>query len=508
MKSIKVTLGTGLLTAISLYSNAANNSSKPNIIFILCDDMGYGDLGCYGQKYIQTPNLDRMAQEGMLFTQAYAGSPVSAPSRASLMTGQHTGHTHVRGNKEYWKNVPAVAYGINKDFSVVGQEPYDEDHIILPEVMKKNGYITGVFGKWAGGYEGSCSTPDKRGVDEFYGYICQFQAHLYYPNFLNKYSKEEGDTGVVRIVMEDNINYPMFGDDYKKRSQYSADLIHQKAMEWIDKQDGKQPFYGFFTYTLPHAELAQPNDSILKGYKKHFFRDKTWGGSEGSRYNAVEHTHAEFAGMITRLDSYVGEVLRKLKEKGLDDNTIVIFSSDNGPHEEGGADSEFFGRDGKLRGLKRQCHEGGIRIPFIVRWPGRVSAGMVNDHQLAFYDVMPTFCELMGDKAFPKKYINKKIKNDCFDGISFASTLLGDDGKQQKHDFLYWEFHETDQIGVRMGDWKLLVKKGTPYLYDLSNDVHEDHNIAAAHPDIVKQMKEIIKREHRDSGIFPVTLPE
>lgn len=508
MKSIKVTLGTGLLTAISLYSNAANNSSKPNIIFILCDDMGYGDLGCYGQKYIQTPNLDRMAQEGMLFTQAYAGSSVSAPSRASLMTGQHTGHTHVRGNKEYWKNVPAVAYGINKDFSVVGQEPYDEDHIILPEVMKKNGYITGVFGKWAGGYEGSYSTPDKRGVDEFYGYICQFQAHLYYPNFLNRYSKEEGDTGVVRIVMEDNINYPMFGDDYKKRSQYSADLIHQKAMEWIDKQDGKQPFYGFFTYTLPHAELAQPNDSILKGYKKHFFRDKTWGGSEGSRYNAVEHTHAEFAGMITRLDSYVGEVLRKLKEKGLDDNTIVIFSSDNGPHEEGGADPEFFGRDGKLRGLKRQCHEGGIRIPFIVRWLGRVSAGMVNDHQLAFYDVMPTFCELMGDKAFPKKYINKKIKNDCFDGISFASTLLGDDGKQQKHDFLYWEFHETDQIGVRMGDWKLLVKKGTPYLYDLSNDVHEDHNIAAAHPDIVKQMKEIIKREHRDSDIFPVTLPE
>ena len=508
MKSIKVTLGTGLLTAISLYSNAANNSSKPNIIFILCDDMGYGDLGCYGQKYIQTPNLDRMAQEGMLFTQAYAGSPVSAPSRASLMTGQHTGHTHVRGNKEYWKNVPAVAYGINKDFSVVGQEPYDEDHIILPEVMKKNSYITGVFGKWAGGYEGSCSTPDKRGVDEFYGYICQFQAHLYYPNFLNRYSKEEGDTGVVRIVMEDNINYPMFGDDYKKRSQYSADLIHQKAMEWIDKQDGKQPFYGFFPFMLPHAELAQPNDSILKGYKKHFFRDKTWGGSEGSRYNAVEHTHAEFAGMITRLDSYVGEVLRKLKEKGLDDNTIVIFSSDNGPHEEGGADPEFFGRDGKLRGLKRQCHEGGIRIPFIVRWPGRVSAGMVNDHQLAFYDVMPTFCELMEDKAFPKKYINKKIKNDCFDGISFASTLLGDDGKQQKHDFLYWEFHETDQIGVRMGDWKLLVKKGTPYLYDLSNDVHEDHNIAAAHPDIVKQMKEIIKREHRDSDIFPVTLPE
>ena len=239
---------------------------------------------------------------------------MSAPSRASLMTGQHTGHTHVRGNKEYWQGVPTVKYGINDEFTVVGQEPYDENHIILPEIMKKNGYTTGVFGKWAGGYEGSCSTPDKRGIDEFYGYICQFQAHLYYPNFLNRYSKQEGDTGVVRILMEANINYPMFGDDYKKRTQYSADLIHGKALEWLDQQDGEQPFYGFFTYTLPHAELAQPNDSILKSYKKKFFRDKTWGGYEKGRYNVSEHTHAQFAGMITRLDYYVGEVLKKLKE--------------------------------------------------------------------------------------------------------------------------------------------------------------------------------------------------
>ncbi len=181
--------------------------------------------------------------------------------------------------KNIGKNVPAVAYGINKDFSVVGQEPYDEDHIILPEVMKKNGYITGVFGKWAGGYEGSCSTPDKRGVDEFYGYICQFQAHLYYPNFLNRYSKEEGDTGVVRIVMEDNINYPMFGDDYKKRSQYSADLIHQKAMEWIDKQDGKQPFMASSLIRFHMRNWHSPMTPFLKDTKA-FFRDKTWGGSK------------------------------------------------------------------------------------------------------------------------------------------------------------------------------------------------------------------------------------
>lgn len=498
---------TGLLAASLADVQAADNAGKPNIIFILCDDMGYGDLACYGQKYIQTPNLDRMAQEGMRFTQAYAGSPVSAPSRASLMTGQHSGHGHVRGNKEYWTDAPTMKYGMNTEWTVVGQEPYDPNHIILPEIMKKNGYTTGMFGKWAGGYEGSCSTPDKRGVDEYYGYICQFQAHLYYPNFLNRYSKSQGDTAVVRVTMEQNIQYPMFGEEYKKRPQYSADLIHQEALKWLNAQDGKQPFYGFFTYTLPHAELAQPNDSILKHYKKRFFTDKTWGGSEGSRYNAVEHTHAEFAAMITRLDAYVGEILDKLKEKGLDENTLVIFSSDNGPHEEGGADPAFFGRDGKLRGLKRQCYEGGIRVPFIARWPGHVPAGTVNDHQLAFYDVMPTFCELIGDKNFPKKYLNKKLKDDCFDGISFASTMLGKDDQQGKHEFLYWEFHETDQIGVRMGNWKMVVKKGKPYLYNLATDIHEDHDVAAGHPDIVKQMKDIIKREHRESDLFKVTLP-
>lgn len=502
------TLLAGAWPAVTTAAQKQASSDKPNIIFILCDDMGYGDLACYGQKYIQTSNLDRMAAEGMLFTQAYAGSPVSAPSRASLMTGQHSGHGHVRGNKEYWTNVPLMKYGNNDEYTVVGQEPYDPGHIILPEIMKKNGYTTGMFGKWAGGYEGSCSTPDKRGIDEYYGFICQFQAHLYYPNFLNRYSKSKGDTATVRITMDDNIQYPMFGDDYKKRSQYSADLIHQEALAWLDKQDGKQPFYGFFTYTLPHAELAQPNDSILKGYKKKFFVDKTWGGSEGSRYNAVEHTHAEFAAMITRLDAYVGEIMAKLKEKGLDENTLVIFSSDNGPHEEGGADPAFFGRDGKLRGLKRQCYEGGIRIPFIVRWPGHVPAGTVNDHQLAFYDVMPTFCELIGDKKFPKKYLNKKLEGDCFDGISFAPTMLGQDDRQAKHDFLYWEFHETDQIGVRMGDWKLVVKQGKPYLYNLATDIHEDHDVAAQHPDVVKQMVEIIHREHRPNELFKVTLPE
>lgn len=277
----------------------------------------------------------------MRFTQAYAGSPVSAPSRASLMTGRTPDTGMVRGNREYWPGSPEIVYGQNRDYGVVGQEPYDPGHVILPEIMKKNGYATGMFGKWAGGYEGSCSTPDKRGIDEFYGFVCQFQAHLYYPNFLNRYSASKGDTTTVRIILEDNIRHPMYGEGYEKRPQYSADMIHREALRWLDSRDGERPFFGLFTYTLPHAELRQPEDSILQYYKKRFFVDKTWGGSEGSRYNPVEHTHAEFAAMITRLDIYVGEILAKLKEKGLEENTLVIFTSDNGPHEEGGPTWSF-----------------------------------------------------------------------------------------------------------------------------------------------------------------------
>lgn len=497
-------LGSGLLLSSNLIYG--QKKDKPNIIFILCDDMGYGDLGCYGQPYISTPNIDNMAKEGMRFTQAYAGSPVSAPSRASFMTGQHSGHCEVRGNKEYWPNSPAVMYGENKDYSVAGQHPYDPEHIILPEIMKDNGYTTGMFGKWAGGYEGSVSTPDKRGIDEYFGYICQFQAHLYYPNFLNRYSKAKGDTETVRITMEENIQYPMYGPDYLKRPQYSADLIHRKAMEWLDCQDEKQPFFGIFTYTLPHAELVQPRDSILLGYEEKFNPDKEWKGSESSRYNATTHTHAQFAGMITRLDYYVGEVLKKLKEKGLDENTLIIFTSDNGPHEEGGADPAFFGRDGKLRGLKRQCLEGGIRVPFIARWTGHIPAASVSDLPFAFYDLMPTFGELAGVKDVAKKYTNPKKGVDYFDGISIVPTLRGKK-KQKLQNYLYWEFHETNQIALRQGDWKLLVRKGVSSLYNLATDIHEDHDVAAAHPDKVKKLEAIVHKAHLPNAYFKVTLP-
>lgn len=478
----------------------------PNILYIMCDDMGYGDLGCYGQPYIRTPHLDRMAQEGMLFTQAYAGSPVSAPSRASLMTGQHTGHTEVRGNKEYWRDAPTVRYGAVDEYAVVGQHPYDPGHVILPEIMKDLGYTTGMFGKWAGGYEGSVSTPDKRGVDEFFGYICQFQAHQYYPNFLNRYSSARGDTAVTRVVLEENIRHPMAGQGYLQRTQYSADLIHRQALEWIRRQDGKRPFFGLLTYTLPHAELVQPDDSILQAYKKAFAEDKDWPGQPGSRYNETTHTHAQFAGMITRLDAYVGEVLALLKEKGLDERTLVIFTSDNGPHEEGGADPVFFGRDGRLRGLKRQTYEGGIRVPFIVRWPGKVRAGVKNDLPVAFYDVLPTFCELAGMEDYVERYAGTTPAEGYFDGLSFAPALLGKDG-QARHDFLYWEFEETDQVAVRCGDWKLISRQGKPSLYHLATDLHEDRDVAGEHPDLVRRLVDIARSQHVESPYFKVTLP-
>ncbi len=509
MKSRYILLGTSAFAAL-----AAGAQQRPNIIYLMCDDMGYGDLGCYGQKFIATPNIDRLATQGMRFTQAYAGSPVSAPSRATFMTGQHTGHTHVRGNKEYWQNkLKKNMFGSNSDYTVVGQEPYDTDHVIIPEIFKAEGYVTGMFGKWAGGYynmeepeKSSPSTPDKRGIDTFYGPICQFQAHTYYPNFLNRYDpKRYGDLTVAVDTMKQNIQHAMCSSpDYDNRMEYSPDKIHQYALSWLDDQSADQPFLGIFTYTLPHAELWQPRDSILAAYDGHFCTESSGGGT-GSWYKDITNGHAQFAAMITRLDAYVGEIMAKLEEKGLAENTVFIFTSDNGPHEEGGADPDFFNRDGLLQGKKRSTYEGGIRIPFIVRWPGHVAPGSVSDHQLAFYDLMATFSDIAGVDNY-KKY-NPKGEDDYFDGISFYPTLIGNTEAQEEHDHLYWEFHETNMLGVRKGDWKLVVKAGQCYLYDLKTDLHEDNNVAGKYPEIVKEMKAIIKKEHTASSLFQVTIP-
>jgi len=486
----------------------------------MCDDMGYGDLSCYGQKRFRTPNIDRLAAEGMRMTSAYAGSPVSAPSRACFMTGQHSGHTHVRGNREYWPQSQRVQYGNCEDFAVVGQEPYSTDHVILPEIFKAEGYRTGMFGKWAGGYEGSASTPDKRGVDEFYGYICQFQAHLYFPNFLNRFSRAAGDTAVVREVLDQNIQHAMFGEDYNNRRQYSADLIHQRALDWLRQQEKGKPFFGIFTYTLPHAELRQPDDSLLQSYRGKLLPEREYRGDNPSRYNPTPEAHAQFAAMITRLDQQVGEIMQLLAERGLAENTVLIFTSDNGPHEEGGADPAYFNHDGCFRGLKRSTHEGGIRIPFIVRWPGHIAAGSESDQPFAFYDLMPTFCDIAGIRDYERRYRRPQPlqelqgtfpvsvrRTDYFDGISILPTLLGQPARQRQHDHLYWEFHETDMIGVRQGDWKLVVHRGQPALYNLATDPHEDHDLAAQHPDIVRRLVRLIYEDHTDSALFPLTLP-
>lgn len=496
MKSLLHYAPAGLLPLMALPTLA---QKRPNILYIMCDDMGYGDLSCYGQQHFRTPNIDRLAQQGMRMTSAYAGSPVSAPSRACFMTGQHSGHTHVRGNKEYWSG--RVQYGQNTDYAVAGQEPYDTAQVILPEIFKAAGYQTGMFGKWAGGYEGSLSTPDKRGVDEFYGYICQFQAHLYFPNFLNRYSRSQGDTCVVREVLEQNIQHAMYGEDYNHRTQYSADLIHQRALGWLRKQEAGKPFFGIFTYTLPHAELRQPDDSLLQAYRGKLLPEREYKGDNPSRYNPTPEAHAQFAAMITRLDAQVGEIMKLLEERGLADNTVLIFTSDNGPHEEGGADPEYFNHDGKFRGLKRSTHEGGIRIPFIVRWPKHVKAGSESDLPFAFYDLMPTFCDIAGIKGWERHPF------DC-DGISIVPTIEGRPKAQRQHDHLYWEFHETDMLGVRRGNWKLVVKHGICALYDLATDPHEDHDLSAQHPDVVRLLVQKIYEDHTDSPLFPITLPK
>lgn len=513
---------------------------KPNIIYIMCDDMGYGDLGCYGQQLISTPNIDQMAREGMRFTQAYAGSPVSAPSRACFMTGQHSGHGYVRGNREYWKKggMDNSLFNGRGDYWIVGQEPYLMTHEIIPELFKKAGYSTGMFGKWAGGYwnsrypdsyaqdgngntdtgkyatTSSLSLPNKRGIDCFYGPVCQFQAHTYYPNFLNRYDPEgKGDKHVVAETMEQNIQHATIfsgNTDFENRKEYSADKIHQYAMSWIDRMaDKKVPFLGIFTYTLPHAELWQPNDSILQKYNQAFRCDeKSHGWETGNWYYKNTNSHAQFAAMITRLDAYVGEIRAKLKEKGLDRNTLVIFTSDNGPHEEGGADPAWFNRDGLLKGTKRSTHEGGIRIPYIACGPN-VPAGVVNDHQLAFYDVMPTLLDYIGENEAARAHsLEASSENDWYDGISFYNTLTGNDEAQQKHEFLYWEFHETNMMGLRMGDWKMVVSNGNCKLYDLANDIHEDTDVAAQYPEVVAKMKQIIKEQHVNSDLFAVTLPK
>ena len=453
-------IGGSLLAGMSACKDKAPEKEVPmNVIYILADDLGYGDIGCYGQQKIKTPNLDKMAREGMLFTQHYAGCTVSAPSRCSLMTGLHTGHSQIRGNKE---------------IAPEGQQPMEADTYTLGKLMKSAGYATGIFGKWGLGYPGSSSVPSTMGFDEFFGYNCQRQAHSYYPDHL----WHNNDT----VFLSEN--------DNNGRKVYSQDLIHEQALKFIrDNKD--KPFYAMLTYTLPHAELNLPHDSIYQMYENTFEEvpyDK--GG-----YYPSEKPYASFAAMVTRLDKYVGDVMAELKELGLDKNTIVIFTSDNGPHREGGANPEYFLSYGPLKGGKRDVYEGGIRGAMIAWNPAKIKAGVKTEHISAFWDVMPTLAELTG-VALPQ----------TGDGISFLPTLFSKEGQKQ-HEYLYWEFHEQNgREALRCGDWKLIrqpiVGETILELYDLSSDLHEDNNLAQQNPEKVKELEALMDGARTESPLF------
>ncbi|MDP4223079.1 MAG: arylsulfatase [Bacteroidota bacterium] len=469
---MKPVIPAALCTTLALISCGQKEKEKrvPNIVFILADDLGYGDLGCYGQKRFSTPNIDRLARQGMLFRQHYTGCTVSAPSRSCLMTGLHTGHTPIRGNKEWQPE---------------GQWPLPAGSVTIAEMLKGKGYTTGAFGKWGLGYIGSEGDPNSQGFDEFFGYNCQRLAHNYYPDHLWHNNQ--------KILLHEN--------DSSRTGAYSPDVIHKKALAFLEQNKEKQ-FFLFYPTTIPHAELSA-KEKYMEMFRGKFNPEKVFQGTDSGPdfrlgpYGSQPESHAAFAAMITELDDYVGEILDRIASLGLEKNTIVIFASDNGPHLEGGADPDYFDSNGPLRGYKRDMYEGGIRTPLLVKWPGKIKPGSVSDYVSAFWDIMPTLAEITGATC-----------PQGIDGISFLSELIGK--KQKEHDFLYWEFHEqSGKQGVRMGDWKavkLNADKGTGStleLYNLVTDIGETTNVAQKYPDIVIKMEEIMNKEHTPSEVFP-----
>lgn len=439
-------------------SMSYGQQKKPNIVFILADDLGYADIGAYGQTKIKTPHLDNLAKQGMKFTEFYTGTSVCAPSRSSLLTGQHTGHTYIRGNKE---------------LEPEGQEPLVDSVITFAMQLKDAGYTNGAFGKWGLGMVGTSGDPNRKGFDNFYGYNCQRQAHTYYPTHLwDNQEKVE----------------------FKDQSVYAADLIHEKTLAFINENKDK-PFFLFVPTVLPHAELAGPQDSLYRIYENQFEETPF----KHSHYANVDKPRAMYASMVSRLDLHVGQIIDKLNELGIAENTIVMFASDNGAHKEGGADPDFFNSSGQFKGIKRSLYEGGLRTPFIAYWPNQIKANQVIEQPAAFWDIMPTVLELAD--APHEAYT---------DGVSIVPTLLGK-GKQKKQDYLYWEFHEEGgRQAVRQGDWKLIIQKvkipNETYfeLFNIKKDPSEKHNLASENPKKVNQLIELIKKAHKESEIFPL----
>ncbi len=445
MNRIAVALSLCLLAACGAPEDRPVPGRPPNIVYILADDLGYAHLSSYGQERVRTPEIDRLAREGARFTQFYAGNPVCAPSRSCLMTGTHSGHTSVRVNP--------------------GGTPLLDRDVTVAEVLKKAGYATGLFGKWGLGDAGTDGVPWKQGFDEFFGYLHQVHCHFYYPYFLWKNDQK----------------FPLPENEGEKRARYSHDEIVREALDFVRRRKDR-PFFLYLAPTLVHTELLVPDDSMAP-YRGKFPEEKPY---VGTHYASQPEPRTALAGMLSRLDRDVGRVAALLRELGLEKDTVVFFSSDNGGQGGDGPDLEFFQANKPLRGAKGTVYEGGIRVPMIARWPGRIAPGRVDDFVWANWDVLPTLAEIAGLKP----------PADGIDGRSMLERVLGT-GPGAPHEFLYWEHPARGDLlqGVRMKDWKAVrLRKDAPLeLYDLKADVAETKNVAVAYPDVVAKIEAYLK---------------
>lgn len=477
-----------VLTAIFLlsgcYSVFAQNKAKrkPNIIYIYADDLGYGELGSYGQTKIKTPHLDKLAKEGIRFTKHYTSTPVCAPARCMLLTGRHGGHSFIRGNYEM---------GGFPDDKEGGQMPLPEGTVTIAKVLKNAGYVTGAFGKWGLGMANTTGDPNKQGFDYFYGYLDQKQAHNYYPTHLWDNGKRDMlNNPVIDVHRRLAADAPDSAFDYFKGKDYAIDKIADRAQKFI-REHHKEPFFLYLPMTIPHVSLQVPDEAIKEYIGQ--FEEKPYYGERN--YASAKYPLSTYAAMITYLDQQVGKIQEQIQKLGLDENTIILFSSDNGATFNGGTDANFFNSVAGLRGLKMDIYEGGIREPFIVRWPGKIKAGTTTDYVSVQYDIFATLAEIAGVKAPPS------------DGVSLMPVLTGT-GKPTPREYLYFEFSEkSGQIAIRFEKFKAVksnVKnnKNAPWeLYDMQHDEKESADIASKHPEIIAKLDAIVKKEHQQATL-------
>lgn len=474
-----------LLVTMAVAQKRASDHARPNIIYIYADDMGYAEIGAYGQQKIKTPHLDQMAKEGIRFTQHYTSTPVCAPARCMLLTGKHGGHSYIRGNYEM---------GGFPDSLEGGQMPLPEGTYTLAKMLKRAGYATALIGKWGLGMHNTTGSPLKQGFDCYFGYLDQKQAHNYYPSHLWENDQQVRlDNPVIFVHKKVDSTKATEADfDYFKGKTYAPDMMTQRGLQFIE-QHQSAPFFLYMPYTIPHVSLQAPQ-AYIDRYKDQF-NDKPYYGQQG--YAATKYPRATYAAMITYLDEQIGLIMQKVKDLGLDNNTIIMFSSDNGTTFNGGVDYQFFNSVGGLRGLKMDVFEGGIKEPFLVRWPGKIKPNSTTAHISAQYDLMATLGELSGQDP------------GNTDGISFLPVLLGNDVQQKIHPYLYFEYPEKGgQLAIRMGDWKgvkLNMKKNPQakwMLFDLKNDPLEKKDLAEEHLDLLAKFDDIIKKEHQPAHII------